>query len=250
MVTVTADSPRPSDYFPELYLARWFRGQGEEISIYCFERTGFKPLLAGYQALIEHLAVDTIILVDGGTDSLMRGDEVGLGTPHEDIASIAAVDELDVERKLLVCLGFGIDRFHGVCHAHFLEGVAELIHMGGYLGSFSLVDEMPEVKKYRAATEFVFKQMPHHISIVSSSILSALAGHYGDYHATPRTKGGKLWINPLMSLYWCFRLTPVARRILYLDEMKQTDTYMDIMFLIEALQTRRQHIREREDIPV
>ena len=35
------------------------------------------------------LGVDTLVLVDGGTDSLMRGDEEGLGTPHEDIASLA-----------------------------------------------------------------------------------------------------------------------------------------------------------------
>jgi hypothetical protein len=180
----------------------------------------------------------------------MRGDEAGLGTPHEDIASIAAVDELEVERKLLVCLGFGIDHYHGICHAHFLEGVAELIRAGGYLGSFALVEEMPEVKQYRAATEAVFRQMPHHISIVSSSVLSALAGRYGDYHATPRTHESKLWINPLMSLYWCFRLTSVAQRILYLAEMKQTDDYMDVMFLIESLLTNRQHIKAWADIPV
>lgn len=180
----------------------------------------------------------------------MRGDETGLGTPHEDIASIAAIDELEAERKLLVCLGFGIDRYHGVCHAQFLEGVAELIQAGGYLGTFSLLEEMPEVKKYRQATEAVFEQMANHMSIVSSSILSALAGHYGDYHATPRTKNSKLWINPLMSLYWCFQLTPVARRVTYLDEMKETVSYMDVMFLIEAFLTRRKKIKPWEAILV
>ena len=250
VLTVTAETPRPRRYFPEQYLAQWFRDQGEDVPIYCFERTGVKPLLASYQALIQELSIDTVILVDGGTDSLMRGDEAGLGTPHEDIASIAAVDELTLDRRMLVCLGFGIDRYHGVCHAHFLEGVAEVIQAGGYLGTFSLLEEMPEVQKYRAATEAVFEQMPHHISIVSSSILSALAGHYGDYHATPRTKNSKLWINPLMSLYWCFQLTPVAERIIYLDEMKETNDYLDVMYFIEAFQTRRESIRPWEDIPV
>ncbi|MFF7988525.1 hypothetical protein ACFZDG_01885 [Kitasatospora xanthocidica] len=32
-----------------------------------------------------------VLLVDGGTDILMRGDEAGLGTPEEDMASLAAV---------------------------------------------------------------------------------------------------------------------------------------------------------------
>lgn len=126
VIRVTADTPVLTDYFPERFLAEWFRQQGQEVSIYCFERTGVKPLLASYQALVKHLGVDTVILVDGGTDSLMRGDEAGLGTPQEDISSILSVNELEVERKMLACLGFGVDYFHGVCHAHFLEAVAEL----------------------------------------------------------------------------------------------------------------------------
>ncbi len=120
---VTADSCVNAGYFPEYHLARWFRQQGEEVAVHCFDRTGFQPLLDAYRAVIAEVKADTVILVDGGTDSLMRGDEAGLGTPEEDIASIAAVDELGVE-KYLVCLGFGVDAFHGVCHGHALEAVA------------------------------------------------------------------------------------------------------------------------------
>jgi hypothetical protein len=72
-----------------------------------FERTGVKPILTGYGALVEHLSLDTDTLIDGGTDSLMRGGESGLGTPQEDIVSITAVHELEVERKFLTCLGLG-----------------------------------------------------------------------------------------------------------------------------------------------
>lgn len=250
LVKVTADTLGFYDYFPEQYLSTWFRSQGQETPIYCFRRTGFKPLLAAYQALVEALSIDTVILIDGGTDSLMCGDEIGLGTPHEDMTSIAAVDELSIEKKLLVCLGFGIDRFHGVCHAHVLQNVAGLIESGGFLGTFSLLQEMPEVQQYKQASEYVFQAMPENISIVSSSILSALAGHYGDYHATPRTQGSKLWINPLMSLYWCFRLPQVARRVSYLEAIKQTNTYTDVRFVIEALYSLRKPRRKWEDIPV
>ncbi|MBN1428119.1 MAG: DUF1152 domain-containing protein [Anaerolineae bacterium] len=250
MLRVTADTPLFTHYFPEMFLAQWFREQGEEVTIYCFERTGVKPLLAGYQTLIERLALDTVILVDGGTDSLMRGDESGLGTPHEDIASITAVSQLELDRKLLLCLGFGVDYFHGVCNAHFLEAVAELIQSQGYLGMFSLVDDMPEAQKYRAATEAVFESMAHHISIVSSSILSALAGHYGNYHATSRTRGSTLWINPLMPVYWCFQLAQVAKRVLYLEEMKETDTYDDINRVIKRFRQNCDSIRKPQAIPV
>src|SRR5512139_3924757 len=90
LLKVTADTPLRTDYFPELILSQWFRAQGQETPIYCFERTGVKPLLASYRTLVEQLSLDTVILVDGGTDSLMRGDEIGLGTPQEDISSIIA----------------------------------------------------------------------------------------------------------------------------------------------------------------
>ncbi len=82
LLKVTADTPCFNRYFPEQYLATWFRQKGQETPIYCFERTGFKPLLVSYQALVEALLLDTVILIDGGTDSLMCGNEIGLGTPH------------------------------------------------------------------------------------------------------------------------------------------------------------------------
>lgn len=61
-----------------------------------------------------------------------------------------------------------------------------------------------EVELYRQAAEFTFSRMPDHVSIVSSSILSAIAGEFGDCHATVRTDGSELWINPLMGMYWAF----------------------------------------------
>src|SRR5262245_36898953 len=118
LLEVTADSGGSKSYFPERYLCEWFRAQGEEVPVHCFDRTGTGPIRRGYQALVERLQLDAVVLVDGGTDSLMRGDEAGLGTPHEDIASVAAADDVDVPRKLLVCTAFGVDTFHGVSHAN------------------------------------------------------------------------------------------------------------------------------------
>jgi hypothetical protein len=246
---VTADSWGFLGYFPEYHLCRWFREQGEEVPVYCFERTGFKPLLEGYQAVAAHLGIDAVVLIDGGTDSLMRGDEAGLGTPEEDVASIAAVDELNVPRKYLACLGFGVDSFHGVCHTHAFEAIAELTRAGAFLGAFSLVGEMPEARRYTEAVNAVHEAMTEHPSIVCSSILSALAGDYGDIHRTARTRGSTLWINPLMTLYWCFRLAPVAQRILYLDEVKQTHSQWDLIEAIDAFRSRHGTLRSRSVIP-
>jgi hypothetical protein len=235
---ITADSLGNENYFPELHLARWMRGRGEEITIYSFQRTGVRPLREAYEILARELGFDTLILVDGGTDSLMRGDESGLGTPVEDIASILAANALDAQRKMLVCLGFGVDAFHGVCHAHFLEAVADVTQRGGFLGMWSLTQEMPEVEFYRQASEFVFRKMPRYPSIVSSSILSAIEGRFGDYHTTSRTQNSKLFINPLMALYWCFQLEPVAARLLYPKAIEETYNEYEISAIIADLRNR------------
>jgi hypothetical protein len=233
LVEVTADTEGILRYFPERHLARWFReARGEDVPIYAIKRAGARPVAAAYRNLAAHLGdVDTLILVDGGTDSLMRGDEAGLGTPEEDVASIAAADALSSitdERKFLVCLGFGVDTFHGVCHAQFLEAVADLTRSGGFLGAWTLTPDMPEAALYREATEYVHRIMVERPSIVSTSILSAIEGRFGDYHANVRTKGSELFINALMSLYWCFRLPAVARRNLYLDQIRDTQTWYEL----------------------
>ena len=224
-------------YFPELYLAKWLVKNAEEkgvVSIYTFSRNqGVVPLNQNYQHLVNVLGIDAIVLVDGGTDSLMRGDEDGVGTPEEDLTSLAAVHAIEnVPTKLLVCAGFGVDHFHGVSNDLSLRAIAQLTHSGDFLGSLSLIQQMPEVAKYRDATEYVFKRMPNNPSIVSSSILSAIEGHYGDHHSTHRTLGSRLWINPLMAIYWCFTVSGVVERNRLIPYIMDTKTSEQVESII------------------
>lgn len=246
VVEVTHETNGSVGYFPERYLCDWFyQLKGLQVPIYCFPRVGARPVAAAYRNLVAHLGgVDAVVLVDGGTDSLMRGDEQGLGTPEEDAISLYAVNRLeDVPTKLLACIGFGIDTFHGVCHAHFLESVAALAQSGAYLGAWSLLPQMPEAAAYKNAVEYVHAAMFNHPSIVNTSILSAVEGRFGNYHANYRTDGSELFINPLMSLYWGFDAAAVAERNLYLDLLATTETIPDVW---KTLATFRAGVAPRE----
>ena len=141
------------------------------------------------------------------------------------------------------------DAFHGVCHTHALEAVAELTRDGAFLGALALTREMPEVRRYETAAQAVCEAMPDCPSIVCASIRSALEGRYGDHHRTARTRGSTLWINPLMTLYWCFRLEAVARRVIYLDMVKRTRTRWDLMRAIDEFRDRCTARRERSVLP-
>jgi len=250
LVRVDASTETGARYFPEVHLSRWFETRGEHVPVYCFDRTGARPVAAAYRQVAELVRPDAVVLVDGGTDSLMRGDEAGLGTPEEDVASIAAVHALDVPLKLLVCIGFGIDAFHGVCHAQVLEAVAALDRDGGYLGAWSLMRQMPEVERYREAVQYAFGGAYRQPSVVNASILSALDGAFGDHHATERTRGSELFINPLMTLCWAFRLDAVARRNLYLGHVAQTDTNFELRLAIERYRESLPRVRPWTALPM
>ncbi len=221
-------------YFPEMHLSRWLTDRYGETPVFAIASTGARPVSAAYEWLADKLKPDTIILSDGGTDSLMRGDEAGLATPEGDAVSLLAVDAVkNIRQKLLVCLGFGIDTHHGVCHAHFLENVAALSRDDAYLGAWSLTHGSEEFQLYRDACEFTFARLPAQPSIVNTSIIASIAGNFGDVHTTKRTEGSELFINPLMGLFWSFRLEAVARRNLYLDEIRNTDTIEEVALGIE-----------------
>jgi hypothetical protein len=226
LVGVTPDYEGLMLYFPELYLARWFREtRQQDVTIWSFHKTGTRPLLENYRLLVERLSIDGILLVDGGIDSLMRGDEAGTGTLIEDATSLFVVNELQVPARFIACLGLGAER--DIAYAHLFENIASLTQAGGFLGTCSLTPHMQAYQAYEEAVLYVQGQEYQEASVINSSILSAVRGHYGNYHLTERTKGSHLWISPLMPIYWFFDLPVVAQHNLYLSHLRHTDTFMD-----------------------
>lgn len=230
---VDATTTGEDDYFPEHALAVFLSGRGESVTVFAFEKLGVVPLREAYRHLARVLDLDAIVLVDGGTDILMRGDEASLGTPEEDMASLAAVAGLEIPTRVIMCVGFGIDTYHGVCHANWLENAAVLTEGGGFLGAIALLKSMPEVGLYMDAVNAAELATLRRPSIVNGSILSAIEGHFGDHHRSTRTQSSKLFISPLMSFLWAFDLPSVARNNLYLNRLEGTQSIWDVSLAIE-----------------
>ena len=242
VAAIRPDTAARGDYFPERTLARWLALHGLPDTVYAFNRSGVQPLRAAYRALMDHLGgVDAIVLVDGGTDILMAGDEHGLGTPEEDMASLAAVHGLsEVEHRLVTCLGFGVDAHHGVNHVLVLENLAALERGGAYLGAFSVPRDSREGALYLDAVAHARSETPTHPSIVNGSIAAAVRGDFGDVQFSERTKGSELFINPLMALYFSVDAVALAERNLYLDRLEKTQLTRQISSIIEEF---------REELP-
>ncbi|MBW6435118.1 DUF1152 domain-containing protein [Actinoplanes hulinensis] len=234
VVAVTHETTTPDWYFPEGTLARWLARNDLPSTVHAFPPLGVQTLREGYRFLIDRLDIDAIVLVDGGTDILCRGDENALGTPVEDITSVGAVAGIDLPVKLVTCLGFGIDAYHGVNHVQVLENIAALDRDGGYLGALSIPGTSREAVLYRDAVADAQRATPDRPSIVNGQIAAAVGGEFGDVQFTRRTSGSTLFVNPLMAIYFTVDLDKLAARCLYLDRLENTIGRRQVITRIEA----------------
>lgn len=107
------------------------------------------------------------------------------------------------------------------------------------------------VRHYVEAGQWVRRSMREdQASIVCASILSALEGRCGAHHSTDRTSGNTVWINPLMTFYWCCDINAIAERVLYLDRILATDTYAEVRAAIEGFRKESEHVRMWSSIPL
>jgi hypothetical protein len=237
-------------YYPEGYLVQWFKKvRGEDVTVWMMARTGAAPLAEGYAALVKHLNIDAIVLVDGGVDSIMRGDEAGPGTLVEDSISLAAVEPLDVPVKILTCIGFGTEVEESLCHYNALENIAALAKAGGFLGSCALTPQMEVFQRFEEACRYVWEQPKHAKSHISTRIIPAARGEFGSYKMYPEEYDySGVFISPLMSLYWFFDARKVTERSLLIPRIRDTMTTTEAIVRCSNLMSGLK-LRARKSIP-
>jgi hypothetical protein len=235
-------------YLPEPYLAQWFKeARGEEVTVWMFDNPAAAPLAEAYRALVKHLNIDAMILVDGGVDSLMRGDEYGSGSLVEDSVTLSAVSTLEVPVKILACLGFGSEVEEGVCHYNALENMAALMKEGAFYGSCALTPQMEVFQLYEAACRYVFEKPDHHKSHISTRVIPAVKGEFGNFHMYDYYRHIPILVTPLMSLYWFFDAHAVSRRSLLVEALRNTWTKEDTIIITRMI-TEGLNLRPRRAI--
>lgn len=231
LIGVRGPVKRRNPYYPEGYLAQWFSEvQHDPQTIWLFARPGALPLKENYDTLIDHLGIDALILVDGGIDSLMHGDEEKPGTLLEDTLTLTAVEDVDLPVKILACLGFGAELEAN--HHHALENIATLIKAGGFLGSCTLVKTMPVYQLYEAACRYVWEQRAHAKSHISMRVVSAVNGEFGNHHLYHDRDNLPVFVSALMSLYWFFDADTVTQHSLIAGQLKMTRTIREAMQIV------------------
>lgn len=256
---VTAMSTPPQYYGPEVHVCSFldlrFPSSAPHFIYAYYARSFTVPLLTRlYQQFIAHHSIDAIVLVDGGSDSIMAGDEEGLGDPIEDCVSVTAVAALPgLKARVLISIGLGTDRFNHVSDAASLRAIAELTRMGGFLGAVSLEPEAWGSRFYRECLEHIYHRQGFR-SVLAGTIASAIEGWFGREEVPPvlqqRVEPGQLFLWPLMAVLWGFDVETVARRSRIAKWIRECQTVGDCY---TALQAGRHDLsaglREVENLP-
>jgi hypothetical protein len=101
---------------------------------------------------------------------------------------------------------------------------------------------MPAYQAYEAAVLSVQDVPFQDPSVINSSIISAVQGKVGGYHLTAKSHGSRLWISPLMALYWFFDLPAVAVHNPMLEQVSEAATFHEAM---RAMMLARRNVRQR-----
>ena len=236
-------------FYPEGFLAQWFKQhRNEDVPVWMFAKTGAKTLKTLYQQLVDHLDIDALILVDGGVDSLMRGDETGAGTFLEDSITLSAVEHLEVPVKILTCIGFGAEL--EVCHYNALDNMAMLIRDGAFLGNCALTPQMDVYRQYEHACHYVWTQQGHAKSHINMRMVSAVNGYFGDHHIYHDYKKLEVFVSALMTLYWFFDAQAVIEKSIIIPQIRDSITIEQAFKQSIKLRERLQPIaRPHKKIP-
>lgn len=243
LYSVSANAATERAYCPEAWLAKFLDAEyGGSHTIWSFDKTGVRPLERAYRLLIERLQIDAIILIDGGIDAILRGDEISLGTPSEDLASLSAATALGIP-VMMACVGLSAELRDGIAHAQVFERMSELTRANAYAGASALVMGDPATDVYLRAVEYVFaNQELQKRSHVHEVIVRSTRGDFGQ-------DAPHVWLSPLASMYWLFDALVVAKTHLFLDLLRPTDTIWEVAARVEGAR-KDLAIRTREAIPL
>jgi hypothetical protein len=225
----------PANYFPEFHLSKWFCiTQKAEVPVFAIqlicdsnasEQLSVENYTQSLSKIVQHYQCDAIILVDAGVDSLVMGDEEGLGTYAEDMLSMIASTQVGLP-TYLQCVGLGTEA--GISVDDFLVNLARHRKNNAYLGCFDWLRSDESVALYLDAISCSIPQN----SSIHSLIAAAITGEFGDRCPESLKKrgfdDGDVLVHPFMTLAFWFDARSVLSGRLFVPECSMATSLRDL----------------------
>ena len=255
-VPITEFGPNDT-YNPEGILANWINkrpgyglyghgygseGKLPERPIWKIGKVGPRPLAEAYKKLISKLNIDTIIMMDGGVDSLMIGNETRKGTVTEEYINFAALADNPI-KKHLMSFGFGCEVEEEISHYRVLENMASLLANNKFEGTCALNRDLADFANYNCAYQHVVERYPNHKkSHIHPRIIRAIQGEFGYKNIEGETimKSNKpVFISPLMAVMWWFNGDAVIAQNQLVPMLKNYTTFYEAVELVRMAPNTR-----------
>lgn len=253
---LTNHSPKSNFLFKSAEIENYPEGYIQNIpnviGNYSIGRHGAISVKNAFKQIIEEHKPDCILTVDGGVDSLAKGDEDDFGTVLEDFITLAALKDIDLP-KIHCCIGFGTETEENMNHYRILENMALLAEKGDFYGSFSLIKNK-EFEKYKEICELTWADNRRK-SHVQTKIISAVLGHFENnkfQDVDPKivASTGKVFVSLLSSIYWMFNLDAVISNNQAVDYLKKGNTFADSQILFKQFMNQQTKFRSHLPIPL
>ena len=205
--------------------------------------------------------IHAVVCVDGGSDSLMVGDEDGLGDPIEDAVSIGAIFSLaspSVKYSFLLCVGIGADRYNDVSDTASLRAIAELTAAGGFRGGFCLEPNSDAFLFYKNAVQYIYANQSFQ-SVLAGVIVSSIEGYFGSetipdfVTQSNRLRPGDIYFWPISGMVFAFDIKAVAERSQIIKWIYDCTSVKDCHNTLRACRSdmgRSGAVKPEENLPI
>lgn len=203
------------EYFPEYKLANKLN---HIVYAMCsYEYTS--EIKKFYDRILPMYKIDSIYLIDGGCDILLKGNEGFLGTPVEDMMHLKVVKDLNINDKYVCAIGMNVDCGDDVIECELIKRIHELENRNIIQSEIILNMKQDNVKFYLDT----FLDCNPENSLVHCFIYESLINNYGYIipSLTEKIKDNKLVnISELTKTFIKCDLLKLANSIIYLNDIK------------------------------
>lgn len=220
------------EYFPEYKLAN--KLNHIVYAICSYEYTS--EIKNFYDKILSIYKIDSIYLIDGGCDILLKGNEGFLGTPVEDMMHLKAVTDLNINNKYVYAIGMNVDCGNDVIESELIKRIHELENIKIICDKIILDMNQENVNFYLDT----FLDCDPENSLVHCFIYESLINNYGCKipSLTNKIKENKLVnISELTKTFIKCDLLKLADSIIYLNDIKDDMNSDEVDNMIDNIRT-------------
>lgn len=151
----TSTIKAPSENYVEGYLSQYFKAAlNEDKIVWMINRASVQELKQSFERLVAHLNIDGIVLVDGGIDSIMHGDE------GKKILTTKFIDTTLILSVIQQLETFGDKIVHVACNNNsknqtiINNSISNISVQGGFYGGCYIINYMNSYKIMKLAYSY------------------------------------------------------------------------------------------------